>query len=136
MTKKKMVEVSATELKKMQAKIKAQEKKKEKLAERRVDGLGPHLVAKIRSALRVVWQRSEARKLCVKRVTLPDGYYLCEAPKCEGIVYPKVYIDHIETVGDLDEGYLERLFCPSSGLQALCKKCHDKKTRAERAAKK
>jgi 3-dehydroquinate dehydratase len=135
MSKKKMVTVSATELKRMQSKINAEERKKAKRLERKVDGMGPHLVSQIRSALRQVWQRSEARKLAVKRVTLEGGYFRCESKTCKDKKYPKVYIDHIKNVGELDAGFLDRLFISSHGLQALCKGCHDAKTRAERKKK-
>jgi len=45
---------------------------------------------------------------------------------------PKIYVDHIQAVGDVDEGFLKRMFVPSTELQGLCKQCHDKKTKAER----
>ena len=45
---------------------------------------------------------------------------------------PKIFIDHKIQVGELDEGFLERLFCASHGLQGLCKACHDAKTKLER----
>lgn len=132
---KKLVSISAVELRKMQAKIRAEERKKEKKAARKVDGLGPHLESKIRSALREVWHRSEARKLVVARVALPNGYSRCEDPACKGKRYPKVYIDHVVNVGAVDEGFIKRMFVPSTELQALCKKHHDDKTKAERASK-
>lgn len=100
------------------------------------DGMGAHEISKIRSALRQVWQRSLARRLVVKRCERKkdkDIFYECE--ECEREV-PQIKIDHIVQVGDLDEGFLQRLFCPSAGLQGLCKKCHDEKTKAERAEKK
>jgi hypothetical protein len=133
MRKSKMVSVPQNELKKLKKRLENEEKKKAKKALKKADGMNPFLVQKIRSALREVWHRSEMRKLCVKRVTLPEGYFRCENLKCKNKKYPKVFIDHIEKVGDLDSGFLERLFCPSHGLQALCKNCHDEKTKAERA---
>lgn len=132
MKKTKMVSVSAAELKKLKKRLENEEKKKAKKALKKTDGMSPFLVQKIRSALREVWHRSEMRKLCVKRVTLPEGFFKCEAVKCKNKKYPKVYIDHIEKVGDLDAGFLNRLFCPSDRLQALCKNCHDEKTKNER----
>lgn len=96
------------------------------------DGLGPHEVKKIRSALRLVWHRSHARKLAVTRCTGKDGFTFCEA--CFEKT-PKLKVDHIKACGDVDAGFLKRLFCPSSELQGLCKKCHDAKTKAERKAK-
>lgn len=96
------------------------------------DGLGPLEIRKIRSAIRQVWHRSYARLLCAKRCIGKDGFSYCE--KCSKKA-PKVYIDHIVAVGDVDGGFLERLFCPSEKLQGLCKKCHDEKTKLERKAK-
>jgi len=93
-------------------------------------GLGPKEIQKVRAANRLVWQRnSYARKLCIKRATHEDGFPRCEACKAK---VPKIFVDHIETVGDLDAGFLSRLWCASSGLQALCGKCHGKKTSEER----
>lgn len=49
-----------------------------------------------------------------------------------------VYVDHIEPVEDPVKGwsswdnYMERLYCPESNLQVLCKECHDAKTNEER----
>ncbi len=95
------------------------------------DGLGPHEKKKIRAAVRQVWHRSYARKLCVDRSTDSSGYSVCELCKKRN---PKNKIDHIHTVGEVGPGFIERMFVPSSQLQALCKKCHDAKTRVERAA--
>lgn len=98
----------------------------------KVDGLGPKDIAKIRVAIRKVWSWSHPRKLVLKRVALGNDYYRCEG--CLKKV-PKVYVDHITAVGDVDGGFIARLFCSSSGLQALCKRCHDLKTKLEREEK-
>jgi hypothetical protein len=103
-------------------------KKKEK--PKPIDGLSPKDIAKIRTAIRKVWHWSVPRKLCMKRATRPDGFSQCE--KCKKKV-PKVFIDHKIAVGLVDGGFIDRLFCPSKGLQALCKTCHGAKTRDERA---
>lgn len=92
------------------------------------DGLGPLEIAKIRSAIRQVWQRCEARKLVVKRCKLPKGYAKCEG--CDQVV-PKVYVDHIEPVGVFGYGFIERLFVPSHRMNGLCDECHKAKTKAE-----
>lgn len=94
-----------------------------------VDGLGPRDIKRIRSALRDVWRWSHARKLCTKRAELPHNYFRCE--QCR-LRVPKIFIDHIRRVGAVDRGFIERLFCPSTELQALCGKCHTAKTRQER----
>jgi hypothetical protein len=110
-------------------------KKVKKLAKPKVpkvDGLGPKDVAKIRSAIRQVWHRSHPRKLAQQRAVGKDGFFRCEGCKKKT---PKVCIDHKIAVGDVDGGFLKRLFCPSKDLQALCVSCHNKKTKQEREAK-
>ncbi len=109
------------------AKSKSMAKKKTKLSG--FDGLGPLEAKKIRTAIRLVWHRSHARKLVVKRCTRKNGFAYCE--KCSKKT-PALKIDHIRKVGDVDGGFLSRLFCPSKLLQGLCKLCHDAKTKQER----
>lgn len=104
-------------------------KKKNKKQKERVDGLGPSDIKRIRSAIRMVWHWSWPRKLCANRALGKDGFSKCE--KCKKRA-PKVFIDHIVPVGNVDAGFIVRLWCPSNGLQALCKKCHDEKTKEER----
>ena len=110
---------------------KTKEKKVKKVKEVPIDGLSPKDIAKIRTALRRVWSWSYARRLCIKRALTDNEFSICE--ECKTVV-AKIYPDHIIPCGDMDDGFLSRLFCPSSGLQALCKKCHQKKTNAERRA--
>lgn len=98
----------------------------------KVDGLGPHEIKKIRSAIRLVWHRSFARSLVVKRCVGKDGFARCEQCKKKT---PHLKIDHIKNVGDVDGGFIERLFCPSWELQGLCHECHKIKTKMERAAR-
>lgn len=95
----------------------------------KVDGLGPKDLMKIRAAIRLVWHRSHVRKLVVNRCIGAGGFSYCE--KCKKRA-PKVFIDHIKRVGDVDEGFIKRLFVSSKWLQGLCKKCHDSKTKQER----
>ncbi len=128
---KKMLQISAKELRKMKAKIAAEERKKLKKGLRKVDGLGPHLKQGYVTALRMVWRnRSEARKICVRRADIGGGYSRCEGCKKK---VPKVFIDHIEPCGVLDSGFIERLSCASEGLQALCSPCHRTKTNEDNA---
>ncbi len=94
------------------------------------DGLGPYEKKKLRNAIRQVWHRSKARKLCVDRAKDSAGFHICE--KCRRR-NPNNKIDHITKVGEVDSGFIARMFVPSSKLQALCKKCHDAKTKEERA---
>lgn len=107
---------------------KAQKRIKEK--PQKVDGFGPIEVKRIRSAIRKVWSWSYARKLCIERATDKAGFAKCEG--CKKRV-PKIFPDHIEAAGDVDEGYMARMFVPSKMLQALCRKCHNAKTNQERA---
>ena len=95
------------------------------------DGLGPLEIKKIRGAVRLVWYRCKAHQLVVKRCTKADGYTYCE--RCLGRT-PKLKVDHIVPVGDLDDGFIPRLMVGSVGLQGWCKDCHDEKTKQERAA--
>ena len=120
--------------KKERAKIKAEiraEIKKKKL--QKTDGLGPLEIKKIRTALRLVWHRSAARKVVVLRCTDADGFTFCE--QCHKRT-PALKVDHIEKLGDVDGGYIERLFVPSGKMQGLCKTCHDAKTKQERSGNK
>lgn len=104
-------------------------KKATKKRVEKIDGLGPYEKKKIRQALRMVWHRSHARKLCVNRAIGADGFPVCE--KC-GRKNPGNKIDHIDAVGEVDKGFIERLFVPSKFLQALCNECHKLKTKLER----
>ncbi len=95
----------------------------------KIDGFGPDDSAKVRKALRQVWSWSYPRRLVKQRCLQPDGFSKCE--KC-GAIVANVVIDHIKNVGDVDEGFIKRLFVPSNELQGLCKKtCHDPKTKEE-----
>lgn len=96
----------------------------------KVDGLGPDDIKKLRTAIRKVWSWSYARRLCVARATGKDGFPRCE--KCMKKV-PKIFPDHIVPCGELDGGYINRMFISSKGLQALCAKCHRLKTNEENA---
>jgi 5-methylcytosine-specific restriction endonuclease McrA len=47
-------------------------------------------------------------------------------------------VDHIIPAGTLTcssdlAGFIERLFCEQENLQVLCERCHDAKTKLERA---
>lgn len=95
------------------------------------DGLGPLEKKKIRIALRLVWHRSHPRKVAVQRASLPNDFFRCENPTCRKKV-PKICVDHIKPCGEVDSGFIKRLFVPSKGLQCLCKNCHKIKTRQDR----
>ncbi len=96
------------------------------------DGLGPKEIKQIRTALRKVWSWSTARRLVVKRCQDKKDPEYSKCEKCKKRC-PKIYVDHIVACGDVDSGYIERLFIPSKYLQGMCKKCHGLKTKMERA---
>jgi hypothetical protein len=96
----------------------------------KVDGLGPADEKRLRTAIRQVWSWNHARRLCIARATDKKGFGHCE--KCKAKV-PKLFADHIKPVGTFDaRTFIEKMFLPSKKLQALCKRCHDSKTREER----
>ena len=107
-------------------------KKPKRIKVEKIDGKNPQDEAKIRSAIRKVWMWSYPRKLAKERCKNEDGFFVCEL--CHKVV-PTIHIDHITPVGLVDEGFIDRLYCPSNQLQSLCKKCHDTKTRLERKSK-
>lgn len=93
-------------------------------------GLSSKQIKQLRSAIRQIWSWSYARRLVLKRCALPGDFARCE--KCNEMV-SKIFVDHIAPCGDVeDANYLKRVFKPSKFLQGLCKKCHAKKTKAER----
>ncbi len=92
-------------------------------------GLDADTIKKLRGAIRQVWSWSHSRKVCIARATDKEGFGRCE--KCKKKV-AKLFADHIEVMGDIrGEKYLDRMWCASTELQALCKKCHDAKTKDE-----
>jgi 5-methylcytosine-specific restriction endonuclease McrA len=97
------------------------------------DGLGPRELKRISSVIRAVWYQCRARNLVKARCKGKDGFFYCE--KCKERT-PVLQVDHLVPAGSInDEGFILRLFCPSSQLQGLCKKCHAPKTRKEAKAR-
>lgn len=97
---------------------------------RRDGGLSAKQRQQLSSAIRQVWSWSYARRVCIARATDKNGFGKCEL--CKRRV-PKLFADHIEPCGDvLSDGFIARMFRASKFLQALCKRCHDRKTREER----
>lgn len=72
------------------------------------------------------------------KMTAQRGKNEFECAAC-GDLHHKVFIDHIDPVVDVVKGFqgydefIKRLFCPIENLQALCKSCHNKKSKAENA---
>lgn len=103
-------------------------KKSAKIKPQKVDGLGPEDIKKIVRVLRQVWSWGHAWRLVKKRCDIGEGYARCEGCKKK---VPKVYVDHIVAIGTFDEGYIGRLFVPSTQMQGLCQNCHKVKTKAD-----
>jgi hypothetical protein len=101
----------------------------------KIDGINSEDLKRIHRAVRQVWQWSHPWKLAKKRARGQDGFDYCENPECpnRGKPVPKVFVDHIDPVGEVGgPEYIQRMFVSSEHLQCLCKKCHDAKTREER----
>lgn len=101
----------------------------------------------IRSALRQSSRWWKPITLCKQQAKRPykgknkrqKFEYLCA--NCKNYFPDKeVNVDHIIPVGTLTcygdlPGFVQRLFVEVEGLQTLCKKCHDAKTKKERLKK-
>ena len=108
-------------------------KKKLKKVVEKIDGLGPKDAQRLVTAIRKVWSWNYARKVCIARATDKNGFGKCEGCKSK---VPKLYADHVDPVGAFDpRTFIERMFISSNAMQALCKRCHDRKTRAEAKAR-
>lgn len=106
-------------------------RKAPKRVEARIDGLNAKDMKQLRTAMRRVWSWSYPRRLAKNRSLNTEGFHQCE--KCNEVV-PKIQIDHKVPCGKItDPGFIERLYCPSTELQALCPKCHRKKTKDDKA---
>jgi len=91
--------------------------------------MDPINCGRIRAALRKVWLYSEPRQECVKAARKSRGLYQCN--ECKKLFKVKeVQCDHIMDIGKFIDWntFVERLFCPASNLQMLCKGCHQIKT--------
>jgi len=100
-----------------------------KVKPEKIDGLSPEDIAKIRTAIRKVWMWSYPRKLVKQRCINERKLFQCEQCHNETRV---LHVHHLEQVGDVDAGFIERLYCSSDKLKGLCEKCHGKETRKER----
>ena len=99
----------------------------------------------ITSALRAASRKWGPRNEVKKKARVERGKYKCNMCKqtvpastgTRGKRISNVFVDHIDTVVDTVEGFttwddfIERLFVEESGLQLLCKACHDKKSKKE-----
>lgn len=94
--------------------------------------------SKVIAACRRLWLYSPVRREVQNRAKTSDGYYRCE--KCRGLA-DKVQIDHIApavplTGWDNWDGFITRLFIESDQMQAICERCHNKKTLVEQKTRK
>lgn len=87
------------------------------------------------AVLRRASYRSPTRSQVLKEARRTRNNYVCA--DCSE-VFPRkaVAVDHKEPVvpvtgWDSFDGFICRLFCPSTGLQVLCKPCHKEKTNEE-----
>jgi len=94
--------------------------------------------SKIISATRRIWLYSPVRREIMAKCKTADGFFRCDGCRklSEG-----VQIDHIlpsvpVTGWDGWNGFIERLFVDVTGLQGLCAKCHNEKTRTEQQLRK
>lgn len=121
----------------LQMKLKTKTKSKKKSKKQKLpnfDGLGPKELKNIQRVVRQAWSWSHAWRLVKARAIGPDGFPRCENKKCpsKGKPVPKVFVDHIKAVGTIGgPNYIRRMFIPSCQLQALCKVCHDIKTKED-----
>lgn len=103
----------------------------------------------IKSALRRVFARSELHQQVMKEGAIE---HFDEArPRCRfygwcqvcGTVTPRwlLVVDHLETFVEIGKNFtdytldeaLDRLWCPLSNLQRICKECHSRKSKTEAA---
>lgn len=100
-----------------------------KVKEPLIDGLNDIDKKRIRTALRRAWSWSYSRRITAARCLNEDGFPVCE--ECNRVV-PRITIDHIYPVGEIDNTTIERMFVPSNKLRAICSTCHRGFTNAQR----
>ena len=95
----------------------------------------------IKSTLRRATMRWGPINQTKKAAWVERGKYLCA--ECNEVVpltinkKKNVFVDHIKAIIDPVEGFvswdkcIDRMFCEVSGLQVLCKDCHDLKSAEE-----
>ena len=100
----------------------------------------------VRSALRKAWVKWPPNQQAKRDARISRGLYLCagyqvgphEAPasvRIDGKLKNNIFTDHIRPIGahaSWDET-IAGMFCEKENLQILCKDCHDRKTKDERA---
>lgn len=101
----------------------------------------------IKGALRSASNRWGPKHSVLKKARTERGIYCCAGFHIKPHVVPvtrmvgkkrirNVSVDHIIPIMDGSvtwDDVIKRMFCEEDGLQVLCKECHDKKTKEERA---
>jgi len=100
----------------------------------------------IRSALRQAYSRYpvkfQVKKAAERTVEGCRHKYEYQCAECsDWFMGKETQVDHIVPAGKLSSyrdiaGFCKRLFCEADGMQVLCTECHQKKTNAERKARK
>lgn len=83
---------------------------------------------------------TEAKKLAREAYKGPNKRrkWVYKCAECKKLYNEdEIQVDHIIPAGSLKssddlKGFVDRLFCEVDGLQVLCTKCHDAKTKEER----
>ena len=89
-------------------------------------------------ASRRIWRWSKERREVKSLAYCGSKRYVCALCPKNVENHKKIHIDHINPVGKAPKGwtgwdrYFKRLFCSVDNLQALCAKCHKKKTAQDR----
>lgn len=87
------------------------------------------------SALRKASRFWSPARECLQNARLERGIYKCKL--CSKVVSSKdIKVDHIDPVIPINgfetwDEVINRLFCEVEGYQAICKTCHDDKTKKE-----
>lgn len=87
--------------------------------------------------LRKSWLRWPARQNVIKQARVERGSYQCNICKQVGFKRQDLHVDHISPVVNIEDGfktldeYATRLYVEEDQLQAVCKTCHEIKTRNE-----
>lgn len=99
------------------------------------------------SALRKASMKWPYKHIVLKNSRQKKGMYLCNicnevvpvtVKQDNGTRKKNVYVDHIKPVVDPEVGFvswddfIKRLFVGEDGLQVICKKCHDEKSKKEK----
>jgi 5-methylcytosine-specific restriction endonuclease McrA len=99
-------------------------------------------VPRLRNAARAIWRGSPMRRQAKKRAMVDKENALCV--NCNEIKPIELFqVDHlidatpddsVLTIDNMGE-FIKRLFCPTEGLVAICKKCHAIKTKNNKSKK-